>query len=89
MRVGRAGAAQGIQRFRSGRLLPSPERDLKHASTPGGVRRIYLATPFSADPPDSREQGTGTKQAGRQTGRDRDQTGTQAGRQAGRIEQAE
>ena len=27
-------------RFRSGRLLPSPETNLKHASTPGGVRRI-------------------------------------------------
>ena len=40
-------------RFRSGRLLQRLIRCLKHASTPGGVRRIYLATPVSADPPDS------------------------------------
>ena len=38
--------------------------NLKHASTPGGVRRIELATPFSADPSshsDSSEQGIGIR----------------------------
>ena len=33
-------AAQGIQRFRSGRLLAKSEGWFKNASTPGGVRRI-------------------------------------------------
>ena len=49
----RPSRSPGNPRFRSGRLLQRLLRGLKHASTPGGVRRIYLATPVSADPPDS------------------------------------